>query len=59
MPFQIALVTYKNMFPPRFEIRVSFLNGYISPKFEREKHAELVFLVIFILQKKTDCHRRI
>ena len=28
MPFQIALVTYKNMFPPRFEIRVSLWNGY-------------------------------
>ena len=30
MPFQIALVTYKNRLPPRFEIRVSLWNGYRS-----------------------------
>ena len=29
MPFQIVLVTYKNRLPSRFEIRVSFWNGYI------------------------------
>ena len=29
MPFQIAVVTYKNRLPPRFEIQISFWNGYI------------------------------
>jgi len=39
MTFQIALVTYKNMLPSRFEIHISFWNGYRRCVPQRSHHS--------------------
>ena len=50
MPFQIALVTYKNRLPPRFEIQISFWNGYSYGGFRSRRGAERHAILLFIIE---------